>query len=810
MNNENQQKQRWLDASLSPETRAEALLQVMSSAEKLAQAVGVFYPQAELEKPEYALGVGSVSCLGMRILDTRADAVKLQRDIQTEIMARSPHHIPAIFHMEGLAGAYIQGAESFPSGIARGATFHPELEEAIAQVVAKQELAIGITHILAPVVDVARDPRMGRMGESYGEDPALVSAMGAAYTRGIQNTVVKGRRAESVAKHFVGSHAVEGGIHAATCYVAPRDLIQTYAKPFQAAITEGGLKGVMPSYNVVDNEPVSASKSLLTDLLRDEMGFEGVTVSDYSAIGNIYNVQKVCNSLTEAGLRAMEAGLDMELPNVTCWNADLLRRFEEGSADIAILDAAVKRILTAKFRMGLFEQPFALPDDEIAAVYDQAEDRAINLQAARESFVLLKNDGILPLTHAPKRIALIGSPADNAAIFFGGYTHLSMAEAVIASRDTMAGGLTLDGMGANWEKAPVETWRGSKVQRDDTAPFAALLQKKHPNIQSLFDELQARLPDSEIIYAWGYPVAGNDDSGHEEALAAIQQADVAILTLGGKHGSTSVATMGEGVDGTDIGLPECQENFIQKAAKLGVPLVGVHFDGRPISSDAADECLNAILEAWNPAETGAEAITDVLLGKVAPSGRLPVTVAYNAGQIPIYTGHLHGAAWHQGASIGFNDYVDMPHTPRYYFGYGLSYTTFAYSDLIIEQYAVAPDGVTTISVTVTNTGEREGTEVVQLYLSDRYASMARPALEFAGFQRVSLATGAQATVAFTVRPTQLAFLDREMRWLVEEGEVDVLVGASAGDIRLTDMFRITNSQHIAGKTRAFWAESALM
>lgn len=808
MGNQMQQKQVWLDANLPPEARAEALLQKMSPAEKLAQAVGIFFPQMELEKPEYALGVGSVSCLGMRTLDTRADAANFQRNVQAQIMARSPHQIPAIFHMEGLTGAFIQGADSFPSGIARGATFHPELEETIAQVVARQELAIGITHIFAPVVDVSRDPRMGRMGESYGEDPTLVSVMGTSYTRGIQSKTVNGRRADAVAKHFVGSHAVEGGVHAATCYVAPRDLIQTYAKPFQAAITEGGLKGVMPSYNVVNNEPVSASKSLLTDLLRKEMGFADLMVSDYSAIANIHLVQKVCHSLDEAGLRALEAGLDMELPNVSCWNEDLLRRFTEGAADISILDAAVKRILTAKFRMGLFEYPFALPDDEIAKVYDRPEDRAINLQAARESLVLLKNEGILPLASVPKRIALIGSPANNAAIFFGGYTHLSMAEAVIASRDTMAGGLTLDGVGSDWEKAPVEAWPGTKVQRDDTPPFTALLQKKHPNIQSLFDELQTRLPDCEIIYAWGYPVAGSDDSGHEVALEAIKRADVAILTLGGKHGSTSVATMGEGVDATNIGLPDCQESFIQKAAQLGVPLVGVHFDGRPISSDVADECLNAILEAWNPAETGAEAITDVLLGKVAPSGRLPVSVPYNAGQIPIYTGHLNGAAWHQGESIGFNDYVDMPHTPRYYFGHGLTYTLFSYSDLTIDQHEVAPDERVTITVTVANTGKREGTEVVQLYLSDRYASMARPSMELAGFKRVSLLPGTRATVCFCLRPSQLAFLDREMRWLIEEGEIDVLVGASAGDIRLTDTFRITQSQIIDGKTRAFWAETS--
>lgn len=274
---------------------------------------------------------------------------------------------------------------------------------------------------------------------------------------------------------------------------------------------------------------------------------------------------------------------------------------------------------------------------------------------------------------------------------------------------------------------------------------------------------------------------------------------------GGKHGSCSVASMGEGVDGTDINLPACQEQFIIEAAKLGKPMIGIHFNGRPVSSDAADRHLSAIVEAWNPAEKGAQAIADVLLGVCSPSGKLPVCVARHAGQIPVYYNHPNGSCWHQGESIGFANYVDMPHTPRYFFGYGLSYTTFEYADFVCDKKEVSYDEKLHVSVTVNNSGKMEGTEIVQIYLRDCTASMTRPVKELAGFARVDLKPGEAKRVQFEISPDQLAFLDRKMNWTVEKGGMEIQVGASSEDIRYTEMIQIKDTQQIDGARRRFYA-----
>ena len=318
---------------------------------------------------------------------------------------------------------------------------------------------------------------------------------------------------------------------------------------------------------------------------------------------------------------------------------------------------------------------------------------------------------------------------------------------------------------------------------------------------------ETALAEAEIEYAHGYAIAGADETEFTEALEKVKNADVCILTLGGKHGSCSVASMGEGVDATDINLPPCQDRFIEEAAKIGKPLIGVHFNGRPISSDVADEKLDAILEAWNPSEAGAKAIVRVLKGEENPSGRLPVCVAYNAGQIPIFYNHVNGTSWHQGESIGFANYVDMPHTPRYYFGYGLSYTTFEYSDLQTDRESMAAEGSIQVTVKVSNTGKVAGTDVVQMYVRDVYASMVRPEKELAGFARVTLLPGETKTVQFILKASQLAFLTSDMKWKIEKGAVDVMIGKSCNEIELSKQIQIENDAWIDGAERGFYARS---
>lgn len=794
--------EKYLNPALSPDERAEDLLGKLSLDEKMAQVCGMWMlPNDEKGMRQAARhGIGQVSTLFMRSMETLDEVAAWQQKVQKMVMENSEHHIPAVFHMEGLCGPFIQDSTSFPSGIGRGSSWDPQLEEKVGKIVSRQELACGITQVLAPVLDISRDSRMGRQGETYGEDPTLAAAMGTAYTRGIQENETAGRKAESVAKHFLGFHNSLGGIHGASAEIGDRLLDEVYGKPFQAAIKNANLRGVMPCYCSLNGQPVSASKKILTGLLRDEMGFDGVVTADYSSIANVYNAQHASESLAEAGKICMEAGLDVELPSREGYNEELKQWFVDGRADMKVLDRAVLRVLRAKFRMGLFEHPFALDGEELRSVFTKEEDKEITLQSALESMVLLKNNGVLPLDKKVKKIAVVGTQAANARIFFGGYTHLSMEEAVHAVANSIAGLKS-----GSVEGHKMLTVPGTQIQSDETEEFDAILRLQKPQCKSLLEMLREKLPDAEITYAYGYAIAGDDLSHIEEALEAVKNADVVIMTLGGKHGSCSVASMGEGVDGTDINLPVCQDTFIRRAAELGKPMIGIHFNGRPISSDAADTYLDAILEAWNPSEMGAEAITQVLLGEYNPGGKLPVCVARNAGQIPIYYNHPTGSAWDQGESIGFRDYVDMPHTPRYFFGHGLSYTTFEYKNLKLSEKEIAPQGEIDIELTIENTGKYDGDEVVQLYIRDPYASVTRPVKELAGFSRVHLKAGEKKKVHFTMQASQSAFLDRDLKWKVEKGEIEVQVGSSSEDIRLADSFTIAENAWIEGRERGFCA-----
>ena len=793
----------YMDPNLTARQRAELLLKEMTLDEKIAQLTGVFSLKGYEDRMAafFKNGIGQISTLGFRTCESMEEAAAWQRQLQTLVMESSRLHIPAAFHMEGLCGAFVQDSTSFPSGVNRGAAFDVELERAIAEIVSRQEAAYGFTQILAPVLDISRDSRMGRQSEPYGEDPTLAAALGVAYTRGIQETETAGRRPESAAKHFTGFHRGAAGIHGTDVEIGERLLREVYAKPFQAAITEAGLRGVMPCYCSINGLPMHASRQYLTGLLREEMGFDGVTVSDYGGAENTFLYQKTGESKGEAGYRCLKAGLDVELPMPAAFQ-EMKALFEQGEADEAYVDAAVLRVLEAKFRMGLFEHPFSLQGAELEETVHHAQDDQVSFRAAQESIILLKNKGVLPLSGKEKTIAVIGPHANNARYYFGGYTHLSMVEAMHAAMNSMAGvGGGGDAVNAEMERVP-----GTNVQMDEREDFGAVLRKLEPGCRSLLEVLRGKLSEAKILYAPGYYKAGADESLFPQALELVKQADVVILTLGGKNGTGSIATMGEGIDGTNINLPACQDAFMRQAAKLGKPLIGVHFDGRPVSSDAADECLDALVEAFTPAKFAAEAVANVLLGRYNPSGKLPLSVAYNAGQIPVIYNHPNGSAWHQSPSIGFTDYVDCPHRPRYCFGHGLSYTEFTYSDLVIDKKEVSPFEKLTISVKVKNSGGLAGTEVVQLYLRDVQASMTRPNKELQGFARVELQPGEEKTVRFTVAPSQMAFVDEDMKWKIEKGEVEVQLAASSEDVRLTDSYFVTKNAWLEGRDRAFCAD----
>ncbi len=788
----------YLDKTRSPEERAADLLERMSIAEKMGQVV-CFWPRllptddATFDE-QYTYGAGQLSLTYMRMIKTRKDSVEFQRKWQTKVMEKSPHHIPAICHLEGVCGATIQDAVSFPNGLARAASFNPALEEKVGEVIGRQESCMGISHLFAPVLDINRDPRNGRLAETYGEDPTLVSAMGAAYSRGVQDEHGTEQRIETVAKHFCGFHGSSGGVQSSSFEVSDRTYREIYAKPFQACITSGGLRGIMPCYTPINGEGTSSSSRILNDILRKEMGFDGLVVSDYTGVAKLHERNKLYDSLEDAGYMCLAAGMDFETPLKKAYSDILQEQFEKGERDVKVLDDAVFRILREKFRMGLFEHPFAMAEEDLKKVYYHEEDKDISKRCALESMVLVKNNGILPMVKAPKTIAVIGCHARSARFFFGGYTHYSTAEgnyAIQHEMDKKAAGIS------------VETYPGTPILRSDEENYEQLLKDQKPECISLLAELTARYQDSDILYSYGYDCIGTDESYFQAAIETVEKADLVIMTLGGKHGTRKIATMGEGTDSTNICIPYTQAKLIGILKELGKPMIGVHLDGRPISSDEADTCLDAILEAWSPSEYGAEAIVDVLSGEYNPCGRFPVSVAFNSGQVPVYYNSMNGSSFTPYTSIGvYGAYLDCPHEPRYPFGYGLSYTSFEYSNLMIENR----EECVFISCDITNIGDRNGTEVVQLYVSDDYSTVLRPVQELAGFGRVTLEVGETRKVHFNVQHGQLGFYSGEGTFTAERGRYTVRISASSVDIRLEGKFLLERDIVFDGRTRGFWAD----
>lgn len=796
--------EKYLDSSLSARERAKDLLGRMSLDEKMGQITGFMPFPGKMEQLEkkHPHGVGAVSCLWMMGFECIEEAADFQKNIQKKVMELSEHHIPAVFHLEGLSGALLREAPNFPSGIGRGAAWDPGLEYEIGRLIGREAAALGVTQVFAPVLDVTRDARFGRHGESYGEDPVLVSALGCAYAKGIHDNTTY-LRPESTAKHFLGYHASPNGIHATSINITGRELREVYGKPFQAAISEAGLKGIMPAYSSINGEPISGSKSYLTDLLRTEMGFDGLTVSDYTAIWEMYDRQKVATSLKEAGLRALKAGMDIELPNCQCCGDELKEMFASGEEKIEVLDRAVMDILEAKFRMGLFENPFAMEGSKLREMFYKDGEEELPLLAAQESMVLLKNDGILPLKKENyRKIAVIGYHADKIHALFGGYTYVSFAEGLFIAQNTMAGvetGVT---------DKNTETYPGSIIQIEKPEIETGARRAK-PEIKSLLEVIKDNFADSDVVYEPGYDFTGNDTSRFARALKLADESDLVILTLGGKYGTGSMSSMGEGIDNTSINLPECQELFLRELSRINTPKIAIHFDGRPISSDCAQKEMNAILEAWTPADRGAKTVVSILTGQYNPGGKLPVTVAYNAGQEPLYYNHSNGSSWHQNTESAFKRYVDVPHEPRYCFGYGLSYTEYSYTCMEIDRKEIKENQPVHISAVIKNTGNRDGVEIVQLYVQDRCASVLRPNMELAGFVRVPLKAGESRKVIFDLWPDQLGYIGSDKKWILEAGEVEILLGASSEDIRLKDSIKVIQDIPVDERNRKFYASAKI-
>ena len=638
----------------------------------------------------------------------------------------------------------------FPQSIGQAATWDPELVQTMAGRLGRELRAAGAQQALAPILDIARDPRWGRIEETYGEDPYLVAV------RGIQRDGAPEERVIATGKHMVGHGLPEGGLNHAPSHIGSRELEDAFLFPFEAAVRDAGLRSMMHAYDDVDGMPCVASKALLTDTLRGRWGFDGTVVSDYFGIDELMNSHGMTGEPSVAAALALEAGVDVELPTTRLYAGPLAEAVASGRVEMATVDVAVRRVLQAKFELGLFEKPYVVPD---AAELPFADDRVLAREIARQSMVLLANNGTLPLRADLRTIAVIGPNADSARNLLGDYAHVAHIEALIE-------------MGGFGSELP----EGLTVV-DELKGHATIL-----------DAIRGRMgAETKVRFAAGCGILGGDDDGIREAVAAAKGADVAIVVVGERSGLTEDCTCGESRDRMDIDLPGRQGELVAAVAATGTPIVLVIVAGRPLAIEPEAAASAAVVHAWVPGEEGPEAIADILFGASNPGGKLPLTVPRRVGQIPIYYGHKPSG----GKSNWKGPYVDGSNLPLWPFGFGMSYTRFEVRDLRLDSPVVTIDGAFTASVEVRNVGDRAGDEVVQLYVRDEEASVTRPVKELRGFKRIGLAAGESRRISFQIAVEQLAFAGVDGRLRVEPGRLTVMAGTSSEDLPCTAQIAIT-------------------
>lgn len=749
--------------------RVADLLRRMTLPEKLAQ-LGCAWSTALVEDDAFSVaraerhlanGIGSITRIGATTGLRPAASAAFANEIQRFLVERTRLGVPAIVHEESTAGYCARDATQFPQAIGLAATWDPALVERIAAIIRQQMRAVGARHTLAPVLDIARDPRWGRVEETYGESAVLTSRLGVAYVRGLQTEDLAGGVA-CTGKHFLGYGLSEGGMNHAPVHLGPRELREVYAEPFRAAIAEAGLATVMNSYASIDGLAPGASHAILTELLRDELGFEGVVVADYFTTALLITHHRVAADEAEAGARALAAGLDMELPQLQCYGAPLQRLIEAGELDEALVDRSVERVLALKHRLGLFEQPYV--DASIAAArFDTVDDRAVAREAAAASIVVCTNDGVLPLSVDPAAgpVAVIGPAAHDIRLLQGDYSYPAHTEIMNAVAS-----------GAEVDIAPSvgvddDSFRAGPFFPPSVTPLVA------------FRELVG-----DVRYARGCDILGDDRSGFDAAVAAAREARVAIVCVGGRSGLTARDTSGEFRDATSLTLTGAQQDLVDAVIDTGTPTVVVLVGGRVFAVPSIASRAAALVVAWCPGQEGGHGLTDVLFGVCDASGRLPITVPRSVGQVPIHHDHRAGG----GRSQMLGDYTDSPTSPLFPFGHGLSYTTFEYGELSVTAGGV-DDGLA-VEVTVRNTGARTGTETVQVYLRDDVASVARPDRALVAFAKVTLDAGESRRVALLIDARRLACYDEHMHFGIEPGTFTVMVGASASDIRATQTVHV--------------------
>jgi beta-glucosidase len=755
------------DASKPVTERLADLLGRMTTIEKAAQlgSAWVFQLAAGTTLVDGAPallehGLGQVTRVSGASNVASADAARVANAIQRHLVEQTRLGIPAIIHEEVCAGLMARGATVFPQPIGLASTWDPSLVERMATIVRTEMRAIGAHQGLSPVLDVCRDPRWGRIEETFGEDPHLVAMMGNAFVRGLQGGALD-EGVVATAKHFVGYGASQGGLNWAPAHIPTRELLEVYLHPFEAAVRTAGLRSVMNAYNELDGIPCGASHELLTGILRDEWGFDGYVVADYFSVRQLENYHHLAADAAEAAAVALAAGLDVELPMTDCYGAALVDAVDAGIVAIEILDRAVERVLRTKFELGLFECPF-VDVDRAASVVGAPSAHQFARSLASQTIVLLRNDGTLPIeATTTSTIAVIGPNADNPRNLFGDYSYAAHVETLLEMRDT-----------DNVFHVPIP---------DDLDLDADVVGER-----TVVLAIRAAFPTATVRTTPGCTVNGIDRDGFDDAVRLAVESDIAVMVMGDKAGLTVDATCGESRDRSSLDLPGVQEELLRAVLATGTPVILVLVAGRPCGSVHAHERCAAVVAAWLPGDEGAAAIADVLSGAVNPGGKLPVSFPRTAGHVPVYYRQKRSG----GRSHWKGDYVDAAVSPLYPFGHGLSYTSFELTASLPSPTTIGHDGEVTVVVTVTNTGSRDGDEVVQLYTRDPRASVTRPVLELKAFARVSVGGGEHRTVTFTVHAGQLGFYDRQLRYVLEPGEIEVHIGTSVTDLDHAGTFTI--------------------
>jgi len=738
-----------------PRARAERLRESMTLEEKVKQLCAVEasalydgdgFSEAKADEL-LSEGIGQLTRIGDETGLPPEDVAEFRNATQEYLQEETRLGVPAIVHDECICGYMGPGGTTYPQGIGLAATFDPETASDVTREIRRQLEAIGTDHALSPVADLARDLRWGRAEETYGEDPYLAAEMTTGYVNGLQGTDNEGVMA--TLKHFLGHGTTEGGRNRASANIPPRELREEHAFPFEAAIHEADAGAVMNAYHDIDGFPCTSSPDVLRDLLRDELGFEGIVVSDYYSVRFLEDEHNVAESRRDAAVQALEAGIDMELPLIECYD-ELVGAVEDGDLAEETVNEAVDRVLETKARIGVLDTEPVDPG-AVSEAFETDEQREISREAAGKSMTLLENDGTLPLD-APGSIAVVGPMADAGRGMVGDYGYPAR---------TPDHGMDL--------VSPLE------------------------GIEAAFD--------GDVTHAAGCDMS-EDESGIPAAVDAAESADVTVACVGaysaisldeGDGVSPQKPTSGEGCDVTDLSLPGAQPALLEAVLDADTTVIPVIVSGRAHTIGWAAEDAAALLHAFLPGEEGGNAVADVLFGDVNPAGRLPVSIPETVGQQPV--------RYNRKPNSARAGYVDVGIDPAYAFGHGESYTDFSYSDLELSADEIAGRGEITASVTVENTGNVTGDEVVQLYVSDPVASRTRPVQELKGFERISLGAGEEKRVTFTLAADQLAFYDRDMNLTVEAGAFDVRVGAASDDIRAEATFDVTETREVVGERR---------